>query len=260
MKRRYSIPLFVLIGIAILTVEWVVLLPTSPNEAHTYAEDSVYVHPHDEYYVYHDEYLTQFPYGEVCLIYRLDMHVDKEDFDSQVDKTQIRRDFLMNDTHCISLVDYNNGYVRKIAEFLDTICYNDSDMDKVYYATQFVNRNIKYNSDADIYGVEDYWATPVETLYLRTGDCEDKAVLTCSILLAMGFDGMLINYDGHCAPAVRLDGIVYLSDFNLSYPTTDLTYHGMQPERIFSASDIKEISVSSCIGKYIYGIRGLFGF
>lgn len=260
MKWQYSIPLLVLIAITILTVEGVVLLPTSPTEAHAYAEDSAYAHPNDEYYMYHDEYLTQFPYEEVRVIYRLDMHVDEVDFDSQVDKTQIRHDFLMNDAHCISLVDYDNRYVRKIAEFLDTICHDDSDMDKVRYVTQFVDMNIKYNSDADIYGVEEYWATPIETLYLRTGDCEDKAVLTCSILLAMGLDGMLINYEGHCAPAVRLDGIVYLSDFNLSYPTTDLTYNGMQPMSIFSASDIKEISVSSCVGKYIYGIRRLFGF
>lgn len=260
MKWRYSIPLFVLVVITILTVEWVMLLPISPTEAHAYAEDSACAHPNDNYYIYHDEYRAQFPYEEVRVTYRLDMHVDIGDFDSQVDKTQIRCDSIMNDAQCISLVDYDNRYICKIAEFLDRICYNDSDMDKVYYATQFVGRNIKYNLDTDIYGVEDYWATPIETLYLRTGDCEDKAILTCSILLAMGLDGMLITYDGHCAPAVRLDGIVYLSDFNLSYPTTDLTYKGMQPMDIFSASDIKEISVSSCIGKYIYGIRGLFGF
>lgn len=259
MKLRYFIPLLVLLAITIVTVEWIVLLPSQPTDAHSHAMDSAYTNPDDEYYLTHSEHYAQFPCESIRVTYCLEMTVDKSDFDSQTEITLVRADYLMNDSPCIALVDYDNRYVRKIADFLNWVCNNDSDMDKVRYVTQFVDRNIEYHSDSDIYGFEEYWATPIETLYLRTGDCEDKSILACSILLAMGLDGMLINYENHCAPAVRIDGIVYLADFNLPCPSSNLMYDGEYPSEILSASDIKDVSVSRCIGGYIHGIRRLFG-
>ena len=35
--------------------------------------------------------------------------------------------------------------------------------------------------------VGDYWQTPVETLYLQTGDCEDGAILYVALLRALGY-------------------------------------------------------------------------
>jgi hypothetical protein len=45
--------------------------------------------------------------------------------------------------------------------------------------------NIDYKSDQGQWG-GDYWQTPEETLSYRTGDCEDFAILLCSLFRAYG--------------------------------------------------------------------------
>jgi hypothetical protein len=52
----------------------------------------------------------------------------------------------------------------------------------------WVADNIEYMSDEEQWGVDDYWQTSEETLSLGTGDCEDFAILLCSLLRAYGID------------------------------------------------------------------------
>lgn len=52
----------------------------------------------------------------------------------------------------------------------------------------WISNNIKYKSDWDQYGVDEFWQTPLETLKLKTGDCEDYAILGASMLRALGYD------------------------------------------------------------------------
>lgn len=40
----------------------------------------------------------------------------------------------------------------------------------------FFNRQIKFAEDAAIWSQPDYWATPLETLGLGAGDCEDFSI------------------------------------------------------------------------------------
>jgi len=51
----------------------------------------------------------------------------------------------------------------------------------------WVGRNVEYVSDYDSYGVGEYWQLGKETLESRTGDCEDFAILLCSLLRADGW-------------------------------------------------------------------------
>ncbi len=53
----------------------------------------------------------------------------------------------------------------------------------------WVAANISYVSDEEQWGVEDYWQIPQETLSLHTGDCEDFAILLCTLLRAYGISG-----------------------------------------------------------------------
>jgi hypothetical protein len=45
----------------------------------------------------------------------------------------------------------------------------------------WVANNIRYEYDSDVHGVSEYWQLPIETNGLRTGDCEDYAILLCSL-------------------------------------------------------------------------------
>jgi transglutaminase-like putative cysteine protease len=51
----------------------------------------------------------------------------------------------------------------------------------------WVGNNIQYEHDDEVYGVRDYWQFGKETVSLRTGDCEDFAILLCSLLRAAGY-------------------------------------------------------------------------
>jgi len=51
----------------------------------------------------------------------------------------------------------------------------------------WVGNNIKYKTDDAVYGVREYWQFGKETVSLRTGDCEDFAILLCSLLRVSGY-------------------------------------------------------------------------
>ncbi len=52
----------------------------------------------------------------------------------------------------------------------------------------FFNSRLRWSSDEAIYGVEDYWATPLESLGLGEADCEDFSIAKYITLLALGVD------------------------------------------------------------------------
>lgn len=60
-----------------------------------------------------------------------------------------------------------------------------NDLNTIY---SWVGENIRYEFDSDIYGTEDYWQFPYETLALKTGDCEDQAFLLSSLIRATGVE------------------------------------------------------------------------
>jgi predicted transglutaminase-like cysteine proteinase len=51
----------------------------------------------------------------------------------------------------------------------------------------WVGNNIQYRHDDEVYGDRDYWQFGKETVSLRTGDCEDFAILLCSLFRAAGY-------------------------------------------------------------------------
>jgi PKD repeat protein len=51
----------------------------------------------------------------------------------------------------------------------------------------WVAGNIKYSYDSQAHGTNDYWQLPRETISLKTGDCEDFAILLVSLLRANGY-------------------------------------------------------------------------
>ena len=51
---------------------------------------------------------------------------------------------------------------------------------------QFFNQRVRWQMDSDIYDVEDFWATPAETLGRGTGDCEDFTIAKYASLRHLG--------------------------------------------------------------------------
>ena len=77
-----------------------------------------------------------------------------------------------------------------------------------------VNLSIKPVSDLAQYGITDFWSTPLATLSLAAGDCEDYAILKYLLLREIGIDlddlQLVIVQDikrkiAHAVVAVRLD-------------------------------------------------------
>ena len=50
----------------------------------------------------------------------------------------------------------------------------------------WVGKNIEYKDDALVHGTSEYWQFGKETVSLKTGDCEDFAILLCSLFRANG--------------------------------------------------------------------------
>jgi predicted transglutaminase-like cysteine proteinase len=51
---------------------------------------------------------------------------------------------------------------------------------------RWVNRNIEFGEDRDVYGRADYWAPAAETFRRGIGDCEDFAIAKMELLAALG--------------------------------------------------------------------------
>jgi predicted transglutaminase-like cysteine proteinase len=51
---------------------------------------------------------------------------------------------------------------------------------------QFFNRRVVFRDDVEVWGQEDYWASPLETLGKGQGDCEDYVIAKYFSLLAVG--------------------------------------------------------------------------
>jgi predicted transglutaminase-like cysteine proteinase len=92
-------------------------------------------------------------------------------------------------------------------------------LDQLDTVNRFLN-GWRYREDAGNYGRRDYWATPLEFL-LRSGDCEDYAIVKYVTLRKLGFAAeqlrLVVVHDAvrdlaHAVLAVYLDDQVYILD------------------------------------------------
>jgi predicted transglutaminase-like cysteine proteinase len=60
------------------------------------------------------------------------------------------------------------------------------DIERLRLVNRFFNRRIAFVPDTEVWGREDYWASPLETLAQGRGDCEDYAIAKYASLLAAG--------------------------------------------------------------------------
>jgi predicted transglutaminase-like cysteine proteinase len=57
---------------------------------------------------------------------------------------------------------------------------------KLQEVNSFINRSVAFAADLDVWGEDDFWATPAQTLSRGLGDCEDFAIAKYFSLVRMG--------------------------------------------------------------------------
>jgi predicted transglutaminase-like cysteine proteinase len=57
-----------------------------------------------------------------------------------------------------------------------TVFQGGSEQQKLRDVNDYFNRKVRFDSDQAVWGVIDYWATPIEMLMKGAGDCEDYAI------------------------------------------------------------------------------------
>lgn len=151
--------------------------------------------------------------------------VSQEDFDKAHSVGPLRQGsrFSPAPTH---LVDPDDPYVQDIASSMD----RGSDREKVREILYWMSHNIKYESDSVLYGCSEYWAVPAETLYYMKGDCEDFAILFCSIAMAMDLKVVLLDYTEHSSAGVYLNDKLYYCDAMNGLLHSFLDFEGEEPD------------------------------
>ena len=61
-----------------------------------------------------------------------------------------------------------------------------TDQQKTVAVNDFFNTRIRWVQDPEAWGQKDYWATPLETMAKRMGDCEDFAIAKYATLILAG--------------------------------------------------------------------------
>lgn len=106
-----------------------------------------------------------------------------------------------------------DGPVADIVSVMEGLSEGRTNLQKAFFALSFVQDSIGYLADSSQYGREEYWTTPIETLYSGYGDCEDTATLFVSIASAMGIECGFVMFEhdrlgnpgtGHMSVAVAL--------------------------------------------------------
>lgn len=77
-------------------------------------------------------------------------------------------------------IDRIQKYSKNISHIEETAKTKNEIVTKV---NEYVNGSIKYKSDKVNYGKDDHYASPIETIQRKAGDCEDYAMLKYNILV-----------------------------------------------------------------------------
>lgn len=116
-----------------------------------------------------------------------------------------------------------------------------------------VNHAIRYQLDPVTYGLEDYWATPVETALHGAGDCEDFAIMKMGMLAAFGLPlstmQVVVLKDtkrniGHAVLNVRMGETNYILD--------NLTDQVKSDDQIANYQPFYSVGLS---GSWLHGVR-----
>jgi predicted transglutaminase-like cysteine proteinase len=98
----------------------------------------------------------------------------------------------------------------------------DDERRQLRQVNDFFNRNIRYMTDLELWAQRDYWATPLETLGMGAGDCEDYAIAKYASLRKLGIpDARLRLFYVHARLGARASNATEVHMVLGYYPAED---------------------------------------
>ncbi|HKM09576.1 MAG TPA: zinc ribbon domain-containing protein [Candidatus Methanomethylophilaceae archaeon] len=118
-----------------------------------------------------------------------------------------------------------------------------------YYPSELPEEEIQglnYNigSDYMIYGSEEYWAFPTQTIMQGVGDCEDTAFLTAALFKAAGLDAAVAIIPGHAVAGIHMEND--LKTEPSTYPIYPPTPQGAESREYLISQEIGEKTYYGC--------------
>ncbi|MBQ7701252.1 MAG: transglutaminase domain-containing protein [Candidatus Methanomethylophilaceae archaeon] len=140
------------------------------------------------------------------------MSITNEDYRSSIAAPGIpRHGTILNPTPVPLCSD--DAYLQSVADYLAPYLEGKTNAQKAIIVLTFVQDIIDYQTDVEQYGKAEFWATPMETLYSKHGDCEDTSILFVSLASICDIDCGFVTFDsdihgtagtGHMSVAVAL--------------------------------------------------------
>ena len=173
-----------------------------------------------------------------------------------------------------SFVTYEDSGIKALAGSLRSAYGGDpSGNDFASFVLAFVQICFDYpphtnymDADKYLYGQEEYFAYPMETIFHGMGDCEDTSILAAALFKALGYPAGVVVIPGHALAAVGLEGYVPRTSYRpssyevLSQTIDDVTYYACEttvssPQGIGLVNSYgdKGTPYSEYIGKQRYG-------
>jgi transglutaminase-like putative cysteine protease len=119
--------------------------------------------------------------------------------------------------------------------------------DKAKIIQKWVIDNISYLSDADVQGYMEFWQFPFETISMKSGDCEDGAILMTSLLIGAGIEpwrvriaGGLVKTHNATAPTGGHGWCCYLRESDNKWIPLDWCYYPEFENDISERKTLKE--------------------
>lgn len=154
----------------------------------------------------------------------------------------------------IKRAGYGNGTYSVVSDFITTdptVTEMEQGLSQLYlqshetvdpagfseFVLAFVQDCFDYTYDSVLYGQEEYYAFPLETIHNGGGDCEDTSILCAAIYAAAGLPSGVFIIPGHAIAAVALEDFVpepvadarYVPDVSVfSYTVDGKTYYGCE--------------------------------
>jgi len=83
---------------------------------------------------------------------------------------------------------YGSSASERLTDWKQFITANlkKSESDKLQLTNDFLNGQLRWVADDELWQQKDYWATPLETLIKSAGDCEDFTIIKYFTLISLG--------------------------------------------------------------------------